>query len=292
MSKKVTRVHFMDVSFMGFPLEDGCFLFLERCLENHEKPGDLMLRWNSELGTEPNKIQPAFVFKKKIFLRDSEKEMADPVAKHHVYIQALYSVIESEYPSTIEEAMRLAGLQVQIVYGDHKPSTHTVGFLSVNLRQFVPRDLFSLKKATEWENLIFRAHATYIGKSTDDAKTEYLDIVKQWPFYGTTFHPPCKTVGNKRILKKVIIGVNTEGILLLKRDSKELVSTHPYTDIFSWASSATTFSFEFGSLDSINSQKYIFETKNGNEISAIIQTYIDILLDMLKNGELEGDEDD
>jgi len=162
-------------------------------------------------------------------------------------------------------------------------------FLSANLKQFVPKDLIAQKKPTEWEALIFKAHALNTGKSEEDAKSEYLDIVKQWPFYGTTFYPPCKTIGNnKKIPSKVIIGVNAEGILLLKKD-KELVSTHPFTEICSWASSSTTFAFEFGSQT--ESQKYTFETKQGAIIAASIQTYIDILVQMLKSGddEEEGD---
>lgn len=87
-----------------------------------------------------------------------------------------------------------------------------------NIKQFIPKDLFSSKKPSEWESLIFKAHPTNIGKSEEDAKTEYLDIVKQWPFYGTTFYPPCKSINNKRLPTKVIIGVNAEGILLLKKD--------------------------------------------------------------------------
>ncbi len=39
-------------------------------------------------GKEPlSEIPCAFIYKKKIFLRDDEKEMADAVAKNLVYIQ-------------------------------------------------------------------------------------------------------------------------------------------------------------------------------------------------------------
>lgn len=311
MAKKVVRVHFMDDSIKAFAVdesssaeqlkatvvekigmkEDGCFAIFERkdgwerCLEPDEKPCELMALWSPD--TAPNK-SAAFVFKKKIFLRDDEREMQDLIAKHHVYIQALHSVIDSEYPCSVEDAIKLAGLQVQIVYGDHKPGNHVVGFLSANLKQFVPKDLFQQKKPNDWEALIFKAHAQNSSKSEEDAKTEYLDVVKQWPFYGTTFYPPCKTIGSKKIPNKVIIGVNAEGILLLKKD-KELVSTHPFTEICSWASSSTTFAFEFGSQT--ESQKYTFETKQGAIIAASIQTYIDILVQMLKSGEEEEEDD-
>lgn len=293
--------------------EDACFAIFERkdgwerCLEPDEKPCELMTLWNTEGSDKASKEKKdapkipsskesfkdsacAFIFKKKIFLRDDEREMNDVVAKNLVYIQALYNVNESEYPCTPEDAVKLAGLQMQITYGDHKTGTHVVGFLVQNLRQFVPKDLYALKRPNEWEAAIFKAHAGNIGKSAEDAKTEYLDIVKQWPFYGTTFYPPCKSIGKQRTPNKVIIGVNAEGILLLKKKEKELLSTHPFTEICSWASSSTTFAFEFGSQS--ESQKYTFETKQGAIIAATIQTYIDILVQMLKNGSGDEEEDD
>jgi len=220
-------------------------------------------------------------------LRDDDREMKDSVAKHLLYIQALHSVIESEYPCSVDESLQLAGLQVHVTYGEHNANTHIVGFLNNNLKDFVPKQLMSLKRPTEWEALIFKQHAKNKGKSREDAQAEYLDIVKQWPYYGTTFYPPCKAIGNRKIPSKVVIGVNAEGILMLKPKDKELISTHPFTEICSWASSANTFAFEFGSQN--ESQKYTFETKQGAIIAASIQTYIDILVQMLKNGESEDE---
>jgi hypothetical protein len=178
MAKKFVRLYFMDDSCKAFAVdegtsaeqlkaivkerlelkEDSCFSIFEkkdgweRCLDSEEKPCDLMANWITDpkkttTGKEPlSELPCAFIFKKKIFLRDDEKEMADPVAKNLVYIQALYSVINSEYLCSTEDAIKLAGLQMQIVYGDNKPGTFVVGFLTQNLKQFVPKDLFPTKK--------------------------------------------------------------------------------------------------------------------------------------------------
>ena len=55
----------------------------------------------------------------------------------------------------------------------------------------------------------------------DDAKLDYLSIVKTWSFYGTTFFPPCKVQGGaKNLPSKVVIGVNYEGIRLYKPKNK------------------------------------------------------------------------
>lgn len=58
----------------------------ERCLDKDEKPSDLMKEWEAD---KKAKAPPCFLFKKKIFLKDDEREMQDPVAKDLVYIQAV-----------------------------------------------------------------------------------------------------------------------------------------------------------------------------------------------------------
>lgn len=45
-------------------------------------------------------------------------------------MKALRCVNDGTYPCTPEEAIRLAGLQVQAVYGDHNDANHKLGFLT------------------------------------------------------------------------------------------------------------------------------------------------------------------
>jgi len=307
--KSVIRVHFMDSSVKAVLVdpqatadvllrtvieklelkEHHCFALFEkkdnweRCLEPEEKPLELQKTWPKDDSKEES---AHFLFKKKIFIRDDDKEMEDAVAKHLLYIQAVHNVICSDYPCTAEEAIKLAGLQVHIVYGDYNQHTFVNGFLTVHsndLKNFVPKHLFNTKKPNEWETNIFKEHQKHRGKNKEEAKTQYLAMVKKWPFYGTTFYPPCKSINNgRKIPSKVIIGVNAEGILLLKPKDKDLISTHPFTEICSWASSSSTFAFEFGTQS--EATKYTFETKQGSIIAQTIQTYIDILVDMLTNG--------
>jgi len=316
MAKKVVRIYFMDDSFKAFGIdqgttadqlrqiiiekielkEDSCFALFEkkgeweRCIEADEKPVELTKVWEAEMKTKPKDQleEPKFLFRKKIFLKEDEKELADLVARNLVYIQALRNVNDGTYPCTADEAVKLAVLQVQAVYGDHNASNHVVGFLTQNLKNFVPQPLWQLKKPVEWETVILKEHARHKGKSNDDAKLEYLNIVKTWSFYGTTFFPPCKSQSNRNLPNKVIIGVNYEGIRLYKTKNREFISEHLFTEICSWASSNSTFAFEFG--NQTESVKFSFETKQGAIIAATIQTYIDILVQMLKNGEDDDEE--
>jgi len=311
-NKPIVRVHFLDSSFRAFAIdpnanietlfktvidkidlkESNCFSIFEqygdyeRCLESEEKVNDIMKQWK-ENGKEKD---AKFLFKKKIFLKNETKEaqeMQDPVAKNLLYIQAVYNVINSIYPCPSKDpektAILLGGLQLHIVYGEHNNKTHVPGFLPQHdLRNFVPKDLYSSKKPLEWESALFKEHARHKNRAKEEAQTKYLEKVKKWRFYGTTFYPPCKTTNSgRRLPSKVIIGVNAEGILLLKPKDKSEIARHPFTEICSWASSSNTFAFEFGTQS--DATRYTFETKQGSVIAATIQTYIDILVDMLTN---------
>jgi len=315
--RQVVRVHFIDKSCKAFSIdqnttsstlrdmvvdrigikEDACFALFEkkdeweRCLEPEEKPADLQLQWEKEKAErKKSDVEPLFLFKKKIFLKDDDREMEDPIAKDLIYKQALYSVISSEYPVTVADAIKLAGLQCQVVYGDHNNAIHTSAFVLPNITDFVPKNLLGNRKTQEWATTILEEHEKLIGKSAEDAKTVYLNTVKTWGYYGSTFYPPCKSVGNRNLHSKVVIGVNYEGIRLLKPKTKQVIHEYFFTEILSWASSSGTFAFEVGSQSS--SEKYTFETKQGSIIASTIQTYIDILVQMLRNGEDDDDDDD
>lgn len=317
MSKKVIRVHFVDKSCKAFGVdgntttielrqmvidklglrEDACFALFEkkdeweRCLEPDEKPTELLLQWDKEKNEKRKSDQePVLLFKKKIFLKDDDREMQDPVAKDLIYLQALASIVTSEYPCGAEDAVKLAGLQFQILHQDHNPAFHVPGYLLPTIENFVPRTLFPSKRPQDWEALILREHESLVGRNPEDAKSEYLSIVKEWGYYGTTFFPPCRSAGNRNLPNKVIIGVNYEGIQLLKPKNKQRISEHLFTEICSWASSSGTFAFEFGNQN--ESQKYTFETRMGPIIASTIQTYIDILVQILKNGDDDDDDDD
>jgi len=220
-----------------------------------------------------------------------DKEFLDAVAKDLVYKQAQYNVNCSDYTCSLEEALKLAGLQMQIVYGDFNSASHVAGFLltNENIKNFIPKLLFPLKKPQEWEQLIYKSHQTNRGTKPEDAKKEYINIVKNFKFYGTTFYPGCKSVNNRQLPNKVIIGINNEGIYIFKSKNKDLISFHPYTEISSWSSLGNNFTFNFGNQ---NEQiVYTFETKQCYIIAAMIQSYIDILVQMLKNGDDDWDEE-
>lgn len=269
----------------------------ERCLGPDEKPvmvsDKLSTSTSLKNSFEPSSTVPEqrLVFKKKIFVRDEDEldsREYDYVAKHLLYIQAHHNVIEGEYPCTVEDAWKLGGLQMQVIYGNHNSETHVTGFFGPNLNKFVPKPLLPLKTSKEWETLILKSHSQRKGLPSEDAETEYLNIVKSWSYYGTKYFKNCRTISkNKQLPQKVMIGVNLDGIVLANyKDKEQQFGIYYFTDLLLWTTTHNgaapgTFTFEVAGPNN-EPVKYSFETKHADAINDLVQSYVDVLINMIK----------
>eukprot|EP01103_Thecamoeba_quadrilineata_P005411 TRINITY_DN15211_c0_g1_i1.p1 TRINITY_DN15211_c0_g1~~TRINITY_DN15211_c0_g1_i1.p1 ORF type:complete len:325 (+),score=43.00 TRINITY_DN15211_c0_g1_i1:43-1017(+) len=257
----------------------------ERFLELHSKPADIAESWD-----KPQ--QSCFLFKKRLFLHSlhiEDKEMEDLVARDLVYKQAHFSVISSSLPCSADHCVKLAGLQMKVLYGSFNSSNHVSGFLTVNdsLKNFVPKHLMPLKKPYEWESLILKEYNLCEITSPEIAKLEYILNVMSFENYGLTLFPSCKPL-QRTMPRKVIIGINSEGIKLIKPKTMVTLAKYQFLEICSWSSNQTMFGFDVGNTNSCT--KLSFDTKQGAAIAATIQSYIDVIVQMLKNESEEESE--
>ena len=84
-----------------------------------------------------------------------ERRVLSQVALKLFFDEALYNVLQSNWPTSLTDAVHLAGLLMQIRYGDHDPSRHKTGFIADALETFVPAHLLHNQlKTTEWEKSV------------------------------------------------------------------------------------------------------------------------------------------
>jgi len=216
---------------------------------------------------------PCFIFRKTCFFRN--ESLDDPVARNLTYIQVLHYIVESIYPCSIDEAVTLAGIQFHVIYGDHKDETHSAGFIEDKIKEYIPKNLLKEKKPKEWEALILKAHQKY--RTTSDSELAYINYVKQVSYYGTEYFI-CKNTLNKKLPERVILGINAEGIQLMKKE-QEIVFTSPWADLVSWiGTDRNLFYFEIIGRDQHPNTKYTFETTQGKTISQLTGLYVDAAL--------------
>lgn len=76
------------------------------------------------------------------------------------------------------------------------------------------------KSLTQWEELVFTEHALHRGKDKMITELLYLQICRQWRFYGSTFFyakykPPTQGFYTQEFAGDVVIGVNDFGVHII-----------------------------------------------------------------------------
>ena len=83
-----------------------------------------------------------------------------------------------------------------------------------------------------------------------------------------------------------LLGITKESILRLDENTKEILKTWPLTTVRRWVAAPRVFTLDFGDYQD---QYYSVQTNEGEQISALIAGYIDIILKRrLKETEPEG----
>jgi hypothetical protein len=264
---------------------------VETVLEGNKRPSEIMRAWYER---DPTGKSSRFLMKRRLFFRNKALTK-DPTCQHMLYIQAVHDVVSSNYPCSVDEAVKLAGIQAYCNYGDFNPSLHKAGFLTTKIHQYIPKLLLPTKSTEEWEKLVLSQYQSLMDstRSQGQAKVQYLEICMKWHFYGCNFFQVDQQDSTNQVVNpRVYLGINWEGIMVLKHPNKELMSIFPYTDICSWSSSQTLFSIVVGSAepdsgDDVN-VVHPFGTREGKQISDAVQAYIDVLLKELRPEDDDG----
>ncbi|XP_043463659.1 myosin-I heavy chain isoform X2 [Leptopilina heterotoma] len=237
---------------------------------------------NPTLGSGDNR----FVFKRRLF-RNTRELSQDPVEVNMLYSQAVYNVVKlDDFPVSEKVALQLAGLQAQVMLGDPKDNDRLDYYSEVD--SFLPYRISRARGDDVWVPIIAQAHRQYgANRSELTAKVLYLSCVMQYPLYGTTmFNVTYRgywSYGNQ-----LILGINCDGLMLIKPDDKFVLSEYRYHDVESImldpSDSFITISLLRHNPDSSH-KCFVFETTQKNEIGSLIVSYCPALAGWITENE-------
>ncbi|XP_015184987.1 PREDICTED: unconventional myosin-X isoform X2 [Polistes dominula] len=238
---------------------------------------------NATLGSGDNR----FVFKRRLF-RNTREISQDPVEVNMLYAQAVYNVVKcDDFPVSEKVALQLAGLQAQVALGDPKDNDRLDYYSEVD--SFLPYRISRARGDDVWVPIIAQAHRQYgAGRKELAAKVLYLSCVMQYPLYGTTmFNVTYRgywSYGNQ-----LILGINCDGLMLIKPDDKFVLSEYRYQDVESImldpSDSFITISLLRHNPDSSH-KCFVFETAQKNEIGSLIVSYCPALAGWITENEV------
>ena len=188
--------------------------YMERSLREAELIGDVLAKWEKNY---TNVKILKIVFKKKVFLVPQE-DSRDPVAKDLIFHQAVYDVISGKIPVTEQDALKLAGYQMQCFWGDFDPSKNFAKQLTSELSMYIPAPLLNIHTAEQWQAKLAEIHPELRGLSAEVAKEMYIKHIKKHLLYGSSFFT-VKGFGEMSG-QNISLAINWKGIHIIDRDSK------------------------------------------------------------------------
>ncbi|XP_065184924.1 unconventional myosin heavy chain 6-like [Sycon ciliatum] len=217
----------------------------EHYIKGHEYIADIIGQWERDKRTSANMSRyqtvskkghkealgggdSKFVFRKRIF-RNPREIPQDPVEYHLMYAQAVHSVVQlDEFPVNEKVALQLAGLQLQVLWGDYEPGKDTR--YNEPASHIPSRILEDKPRSTEmWSAALSEAHREFgTGKTEIQAKVWYLTSVKHYPLYGSTFFP-VSYKGFWSYPNNLILSVDLSGFKFVNMRSKATMADFPWT---------------------------------------------------------------
>ncbi|XP_053403414.1 myosin-VIIa-like isoform X2 [Mercenaria mercenaria] len=189
------------------------------------------------------------------------------------YHQEKSNLLRGYHKCSREEAARLAGLIYRAEFSERKEDDlQNVSSLSGEL---IPADLIKSESQDDWKSAIISVYNTYSGMSQEDAKVEFLKVVYQWPTFGSAFFEVKQTT-NPNYPGQITMAINKNGINLIHPQTKDILATHPFTEISNCSSGNTYFSIMIGTL--LKGSKFHCETSMGCKMDDLVTSYISLLL--------------
>ena len=147
----------------------------------------------------------------------------------------------------------------QVEYGDAG-----LADLPARLIRFLPAKYSEATvRAPELANEIRKAQLLHAGKPAAVCETEYLAYVREWQVYGSSFFF-VEPQMNVDMPSEVFLAVNPKGVLIINPETKEVLASHPYSEVPTWGHSGSSFVLHIGNLIKQVCRRMVGERRGGD----------------------------
>ncbi|KAM6217467.1 unconventional myosin-VIIb [Rhynchocyon petersi] len=257
---------FIKITDKVFSQKEGDFFF-----DSLRQVSDWVKKNKPQKEGSPVTIPYQVFFMRKLWLNvvPGKDVNADVILHYH---QELPKYLRGFHKCSKEDALHLAGLIYKAQFDKDRSQLANVTKI---LRQLVPENLIRLMSSEEWKKNILLAYDKHMEKTVEEAKVAFLKWICQWPTFGSAFFE-VKQTSESSYPDIVLIAINRHGVLLIHPKTKDLLTTHPFTEIASWSSGGTYFHMALGSLG--RDSRLLCETSLGYKMDDLLSSYVQKLL--------------
>ncbi|CAI9110386.1 OLC1v1010396C1 [Oldenlandia corymbosa var. corymbosa] len=246
-------------------------------LDDNKYIGDLLADFKASKDRSKGEILHCkLTFKKKLF-READETITDSMFVQLCYVQLQHDYILGNYPVGRDDAAQLSALQILVEVGFIEGPESSTDWTSL-LEQFLPRQVAMTRGKREWEMDIISRYRTMQNLTKDDARQQFLRILRTLPYGNSVFFAVRKIDDPIGLLPgKIILGINKRGVHFFRPVPKEYLHSAELRDIMQFGSSNSAVFFKMRVAGVLHI--FQFETRQGEEICVALQTHInDVML--------------
>ncbi|CAJ0583494.1 unnamed protein product, partial [Mesorhabditis spiculigera] len=221
----------------------------------------------------PLNYQVYFMRKLWLNVEIGQDRMADLIFHYH---QELPKYLSGYHKVSKQDAVSIGALILRARTRPDQPAPF--GQLHLMMSEIVPQDLVKAYSGNDWKKNIKQAYSSGIEQmSCEDAKTAFLDKIRNWPTFGSTFFV-VKQTADQTLPTQLLVSINRQGVSLFHPETKNQIANYPFTQIGNWTIGNTYINITVGNLLKGSSPRLTFETEYGYKMDDLLKSYISVLI--------------
>ncbi|KAK1259808.1 hypothetical protein QJS04_geneDACA001425 [Acorus gramineus] len=180
-------------------------------LDDNKYIGDLLAGFKAVKDRSKGEILHCKLsFKKRLF-RESDEAISDPMFVQLSYVQLQHDYMLGNYPVGRDDAAQLSALQILVEIGFVGNPESCIEWASL-LERYLPRQIAMTRPKRDWELDIISRYRLMEHLSKDDARQQFLRILRNLPYGNSVFFSVRKIDDPIGLLPgQIILGINRRG---------------------------------------------------------------------------------
>ena len=163
----------------------------------------------------------------KYYPDDIDKSFKDPGNKHQLYLQLRRDVLQGRFHLSYSEYMSLAGMALQVEFGDFSHDIHEEVYF--DLEHYLPVNLIKDDVQALRSSLV-KLHKAHLGQGQSKTEMKFCKDLQRHDNYGFHFFT---VYTDKKLTGSKLLGIHLHGIFLFDK-SKDSVKAHQVKTVFYW----------------------------------------------------------
>ncbi|RVE61473.1 hypothetical protein OJAV_G00171010 [Oryzias javanicus] len=235
--------------------------------DNLRQPFEAPKKGKKTKEATPANIPCLVIFKRKLWFNVMPgKDLVADLTFH--FPQAMPKYLRGYHNCSKEEMFNLGGLLFRALVDSDRSQFVMIPRM---LKDLVPADQMSTMSPEDWKKNIIASYNKQSGITVQEAKVAFLQIISNWPTFGSAFFEVKQTCDNS-YPNPLWIAISKQGVSLIDPISKEQLMLHQFSRITEYGHKGNNFQMTIRTL--VQGINFVCESPMAYAMEDLIRSYV------------------